>query len=97
MPNLNEAKAQLQQALARLESVTKEKAASGQNLQQDSQAQDLISKAEMAELRRENAALKAELLDARNAYGALEEVADAVDSRLDAAISSIRNVMSHEM
>ena len=95
MPDLNEAKAQLQQALAKLESVTKEKAATGQSLLQDSQAQDLILKAEMEGLRRENAELKAELLEARNAYGALEEVADAVDSRLDSAISSIRNVMSH--
>jgi len=95
MSEIDEATGQLQQALSKLEGVLEGRATSGEAQQQESVAHSKALQAEIDTLRQENAALKADLVEARNAYVALEEVADAVDSRLGSAISNIRTVMSH--
>ncbi|MBT3703899.1 MAG: DUF4164 family protein [Alphaproteobacteria bacterium] len=95
MSEINQAKEQLQQALAKLDDVVKTRSSDGDAQQHEVEVESKAMQAEIDTLRQENAGLKAELVDARNAYVALEEVADAVDSRLDTAISSIRTVMSH--
>ena len=95
MSEVNQAKEQLQQALAKLDDVVKTRSSDGDAQQHAVEVESKAMQAEIDTLRQENAGLKAELVDARNAYVALEEVADAVDSRLDTAISSIRTVMSH--
>jgi chromosome segregation ATPase len=95
MSEINQAKEQLQQALAKLDDVVKTRSSDGDAQQQEVEVETKALQAEIDTLRQENAGLKAELTEARNAFVALEEVADAVDSRLDTAISSIRTVMSH--
>ena len=95
MSELNEAREKLQQALARLDAVAKEQTTSSDAMRDSMAVESKKLQAEIDELKQENATLKAELAEARTAYVALEEVADAVDSRLDTAISSIKNVMSH--
>ena len=95
MPETNDAKEKLQQALARLDEVVATRSSRQATLQEEAEASDKTLQAQIDALQQENDGLKAELAEARTAYVALEEVADAVDSRLDTAIGSIRTVMAH--
>jgi chromosome segregation ATPase len=95
MSEINQAKEQLQQALAKLDDVVTARSSDGEAQQQEVDEEAKALHAEIEVLRQENAGLKADLVEARNAYVALEEVADAVNNRLDTAIGSIRTVMSH--
>jgi chromosome segregation ATPase len=95
MPETSDAKEKLQQALARLDEVVATRSSQQASLQEEAKASDKTLQVQIDALQQENAGLKAELVEARAAYVALEEVADAVDSRLNTAIGSIRTVMAH--
>jgi len=99
MSDLNAAKKRLDTALVRLDKVVDAGAAAagpnpaGRIADLESEAVDL--KAQIASLQEQNKELDVQISQARTSYAALEEVADAVSSRLDTAIGGIRTVMEH--
>ncbi len=99
MSNVDEAKGRLEKALSHLDAVLGKGAA---DAGPKAVARIAELEAQAAELKTEVGQLQQQLKDladqesqARTSYAALEEVADAVNSRLDTAIGGIRSVIEH--
>jgi len=99
MSNVDEAKGRLEKALSRLDKVLGKGAADAGPkavaLLAELEAQAVDFKAEIVQLQQQNKDLADQVSQARTSYAALEEVADAVSSRLDTAIGGIRGVIEH--
>ncbi len=99
MSDVDAAKGRLNDALERLDKVTADKAqalgAVAQARVSEIETELSALKDQLSELQSENTKLKADLAIAQSDYAALEEVADAVGNRLDAAIGNIRTTIEH--
>lgn len=99
MSEVDDAKGRLESALVRLDKILEAGAAeagpkaAARIADLETEAAEL--KAEIASLQAQNKDLGDQISQARTSYAALEEVADAVSSRLDSAIGGIRAVIEH--
>jgi len=99
MSDVDDAKGRLESALVRLDKILATGAAeagpkaTARIAELEAEAVEL--KAEIADLSQQNTSLSDQISEARTSYAALEEVADAVGSRLETAIGGIRSVIEH--